>query len=107
MSDFHSLSLNDVFKKLNCTSRGLCDFEAAARQKNCGVNAISEQHKTSVFKLFLAQFKDFMVLLLIAAAFISATIHAKRKLPHLTTRADWTRRRKLYVLRKAVISGLL
>lgn len=74
MSDFHSLLLNDVFKKLNCTSRGLGDFEAAARQKNCGVNAISEQHKTSVFKLFLAQFKDFMVLLLIAAAFISALI---------------------------------
>ena len=50
---------------------GLEPAEAEARLARYGPNALPEEKSKSVFRMFLDQFKDFLVLILVAAAVIS------------------------------------
>ncbi len=50
---------------------GLTSVEVAARQAQYGENRLREKKKKSTFRRFLDQFKDAMILILIAAAIIS------------------------------------
>lgn len=50
---------------------GLSDKEAAKRLAADGYNEITEKRKTSLIRKFLAQFNDFMIITLIAAAVVS------------------------------------
>lgn len=54
--------------------KGLSRYEAQRRLSLVGANQLIEQKKKSPFALFLSQFSDFMVLILIAAAIISALL---------------------------------
>ena len=51
---------------------GLTGAEAARRLEQYGPNALAEGKKKSVLQVFLEQFKDFLVIILIIAALISA-----------------------------------
>jgi P-type Ca2+ transporter type 2C len=51
---------------------GLSKREAAARLSKYGPNTISHGRKLSVLKLFFSQFKQLIVLILIASTLISA-----------------------------------
>ena len=51
--------------------QGLSGAEAAQRLEQYGPNALSEGKKKTVIQVFLEQFKDLMVMILIAAALIS------------------------------------
>ncbi|MED0669246.1 cation-translocating P-type ATPase [Aneurinibacillus aneurinilyticus] len=51
--------------------RGLSEEEASQRFQALGPNILAEKKKVSSLTLFLAQFKDFMVLVLLAATLIS------------------------------------
>ncbi|MDV4149679.1 calcium-translocating P-type ATPase, SERCA-type [Clostridium sp. AL.422] len=53
-------------------SMGLSTKEAERRQKNYGLNEISHKKKSSPIVIFLSQFNDFIVWVLIAATAISA-----------------------------------
>ena len=50
---------------------GLTTREAEKRMKNFGLNELQHKKKTSPFMIFLAQFNDFMVWVLLAATIIS------------------------------------
>lgn len=52
-------------------SQGLSSRDAENRLKKNGHNILQEEKKTSLLKLFLDQFKDFMVLVLLGATLIS------------------------------------
>lgn len=52
-------------------SKGLSNEEAQKRLREYGYNQLKEQNKKSLFLMFLDQFKDFMVLILLAATIIS------------------------------------
>ena len=52
-------------------SMGLSTKEAERRQKNYGLNEISHKKKASPIVIFLSQFNDFIVWVLIAATIIS------------------------------------
>ena len=70
---WHTLSIDDVRKKLRTSlEKGLTDEEAQARREKYGKNELVEKNKTSFFFKFLNQFKDFMIIILIFAAIISA-----------------------------------
>jgi Ca2+-transporting ATPase len=70
--NWHMLAVNDVEKETNTnTIRGLTTQEAKKRMKMFGYNELKETEKQSAFMLFLSQFKDFMVLVLLAATLIS------------------------------------
>src|SRR5688572_24871608 len=51
--------------------KGLSDEEVKRRQTKHGLNIIPSGRKLSVFKLFLSQFKDVLIIVLIIAATVS------------------------------------
>jgi P-type Ca2+ transporter type 2C len=51
---------------------GLSEREAEQKFQKYGPNALAEKKKISVFKIFLEQFSDFMVLILLASTAVSA-----------------------------------
>ncbi len=72
MPFFHSVSAEEALKKLQSDSRiGLTGGEAAARLSRYGANALIETRRKSLLSLFLEQFTDFLVIILIAAAVVS------------------------------------
>lgn len=72
MSDWHAMEMIDAAKELGASPEaGLSEEEAAARIKKYGYNELKEKRKRSVLSMFLAQFTDFMVIILIIAAAIS------------------------------------
>jgi len=71
-SFWHSQSKEDVLASLKSNpTTGLSSKEAKKRYIQYGPNEIQGKKKKSLLVRFLEQFKDFMILILIAAAFIS------------------------------------
>lgn len=54
--------------------KGLSNKEVVSRQKHYGLNVLAEGERTSPFVILLNQFKDFMVLVLLAATLISGLL---------------------------------
>lgn len=72
---FFRMSAEEVAKELNSSvENGLTTAEANARLEKNGKNELKEKKKKSIFVRFLAQFKDFMIIILIIAAIISAIL---------------------------------
>ena len=69
---WHTLSAGQVVERLKSDKgQGLSTSEAQRRLELHGPNALAEEKKKSVPQVFLEQFKDLMVLILIVAALIS------------------------------------
>ena len=77
--DYFNRTVDDVFSELGTSDRGLGDGEAAMRLIASGENKLNEPKKQSVIIKFLKQFTDVMVIVLIAAAVISAVIGVVEK----------------------------
>jgi P-type Ca2+ transporter type 2C len=71
---WHQKTINDVIDELNSSSGGLSDEEAEKRLREYGPNELTEKKKKTPLMMFLDQFKDFMIIVLIAAAIISGFI---------------------------------
>lgn len=69
--NFYQKEVNEVFEELNTNPQGLSFEEAQSRLQEFGLNELAEKKKKTPFQMFLEQFKDFMILILIAAALIS------------------------------------
>ncbi|MDO9534564.1 MAG: calcium-translocating P-type ATPase, SERCA-type [Bacillota bacterium] len=54
---------------------GISETEALQRLKKWGTNTIEEKKRKSVFEIFLDQFRDFMVLVLLGATLVSGLLH--------------------------------
>lgn len=68
----HSLSIEEVLKKLKVDKdKGLALNEVRIRQQQYGKNIIEDGDKFNLFKKFLDQFSDFMVITLLIASVIS------------------------------------
>ncbi|MRR13123.1 ATPase, partial [bacterium] len=72
--DPHTRSAEDVLECLSADSDGLSDEEAARRLAEVGPNELPEGERHTLGAMILAQFKDFLILLLIAAAIISGPL---------------------------------
>ena len=65
----------DLLKELATDKQiGLMEEEVLARQSKYGANKLREKKKKSTFQRFLDQFKDAMILILIAAAIVSFVV---------------------------------
>ena len=62
------LSVDETLKNLNSTRRGLSAAEAQKRNMEYGKNELVEEAKTGPIRLFLGQFMDILILILIIAA---------------------------------------
>ena len=71
---FHTLSISESLKNLESTQNGLSNLEADKRLKKFGKNELQEPPKDPLWKKFLAQFKDFLIIILIGAVIISAVL---------------------------------
>ncbi|MDD2440162.1 MAG: cation-translocating P-type ATPase [Methanosarcinaceae archaeon] len=69
---YHDLDINSVFEALKTSEAGLSSEEAEKRLLEYGRNELKEEGKISPLKLFLSQFKSLLILILIAAALVSA-----------------------------------
>lgn len=76
MDKDYNRSPQEVLDELHTSAQGLTPEEAAARLKKHGPNKLKEAEKPSVFQRFLTQLKDPMLLILIAAAAVSAVTNA-------------------------------
>ena len=68
---FFNRSVEEVLREQESSSGGLSNAQAADRLKKYGPNALVEGKKKSVLQVFLEQFKDLLVVILIVAAIIS------------------------------------
>ena len=72
---FHEMKIDQVEKVLETDfSSGLSQEEVMKRVKQHGLNELEEGEKQSALLLFFSQFKDFMVLVLLAATLISGLL---------------------------------
>ena len=72
MPDFFRLEIPQTLSELKTNDEiGLSSAEVAQRQAQYGKNMLPTGEGTSLLKLFLSQFTDLMVLILIAAGVIS------------------------------------
>ena len=74
---YHAMKTEEVLRVLEVNrAKGLDAKEAAKRLTADGWNELSAQKKKGLFRRFFEQFKDFMILILLAAAVISYAVSA-------------------------------
>ena len=71
---FHDCTAEEALARLGSGPYGLTEEEAARRAEACGANALPSKKRGGALRLFFAQFKDFMTILLLCAAAVSAVI---------------------------------
>lgn len=72
MQEHYRQDLEELYQELGTCPEGLSSDTAAKCQEKYGKNAIAEGKKKPTLLIFLEQFKDFLVIILIIAALISA-----------------------------------
>lgn len=71
---WHTEKISEIVETLNSSVHGLSKENAKRRLLEYGPNELKEKKKKTPFMMFLDQFRDFMILVLIAAALISGFI---------------------------------
>ena len=70
----HSTELGELIKSLGSCDNGLTEEQAACLLEKYGKNKLREKKKKTILTRFFEQFKDIMILILIAAAAVSFVI---------------------------------
>ena len=71
MENWYKKTARETLDALQVTAEGLTADEAARRREQYGENKLSEGKKKSALQVFAEQFKDLLVIILVAAALIS------------------------------------
>ena len=71
---WHSTSIEQTFSELKSAPGGLSEAEAAARLQTYGPNELAEKPRPTFLHLLLGQLRGFVILMLIAAAVLSAVL---------------------------------
>ena len=72
--DCYKKTIGEILQEMGSGPAGLSSGEAARRLKQYGPNSLQEKPKRGALAMFMDQFKDFMILILIAAAVVSGAI---------------------------------
>lgn len=73
-SGWHQKSIDEVISGVDSSPEGIEAAEAKKRLEERGRNELTEKRRKPPYLMFLEQFKDFMILVLIAAALVSGVI---------------------------------
>ncbi len=65
------MTIPEILSELETAKTGLGEEDASARLKHDGWNEVPPEAKTGLVRRFLLQFKDFMIIILLAAAILS------------------------------------
>ena len=71
---WHTMEIDEAMGELNVTHEGLTSQQAQERLKKYGYNELVAKKRKSVLNMFLREFKDIFILLLIAATILSAIL---------------------------------
>ena len=71
MKTFYQMSGEDTMKQLNGSAEPLTESQVKEHQEKYGRNELVEGKKKTVLQIFLEQYKDFLVIILIIAAIAS------------------------------------
>lgn len=71
MKNWYVITKEEMFHALDTDGNGLSAKQAREVLERTGENVLQEEKKKSVFRIFMEQFKDLLVLILIVAAVIS------------------------------------
>ena len=72
--NWHKLSISEVFELLGTNQQGLTANAAEEKLLQTGPNELEEGKKKSIAGMLLSQFKDVMILILLAAAIIAGLV---------------------------------
>lgn len=73
-NNYYNKKVEELYKELDTNINGLTEEEASKRLEEYGENKLAERKKKSNFIIFLNQFNDLMIILLIFASVFSAVI---------------------------------
>ncbi len=75
MTNFYNQEINEILTRFKTTeTAGLTTEEVKRRLEEHGYNQLDSKHKKSFFLMFVAQFKSFMIIILLIAAAISGIV---------------------------------
>ncbi len=75
MRQFHNQDIEEVLRHLSVEGeRGLTEEEVRSRLEKYGYNQLTAKKKKTFLQMFLAQFKSFMIIILLIAAAISGVV---------------------------------
>ena len=74
MKEFYRQTVKEVLDRVESSEAGLTSEQADHSREKCGWNELTEGKKKSITRIFFEQYKDFLVLILIAAALISGIL---------------------------------
>jgi Ca2+-transporting ATPase len=69
--NWHSSEKEEVLSELDTQEQGLSEEEVEKRREKYGENRIESEDDVSLLRIFLSQFNDFLIYLLIFSAFVS------------------------------------
>ncbi|NLN49495.1 MAG: ATPase, partial [Clostridiales bacterium] len=69
--NYHTLPIEDVKAKLRTADSGLSEAEVVLRREQFGKNQLQESKKKTLGGMFIAQFRDVMIIVLLVAAAIA------------------------------------
>ena len=72
--NWHKLSIPEIFELISINQQGLTSIAAEEKLLQTGPNELEEGKKKSLALMLLAQFKDVMILILLAAAIIAGIV---------------------------------
>lgn len=68
---YYTKDITEVLKECHSSLYGLNQQEVVKRQKQYGINKLQDQKKESIYLIFLKQFQDYLVFILIISAIVS------------------------------------
>lgn len=74
MKKYYQETAKTVLERVNSRETGLTGEEVSKNRERCGLNELAEGKKKSIPQIFLEQYKDFLVLILIASAIVSGIL---------------------------------
>ena len=74
MKEIYQQTAEEVLERVESRESGLTDEQVRRSREKCGWNELAEGKKKSVLQIFFEQYKDFLVLILIASAVISGML---------------------------------
>ena len=74
MKEIYQQTVEEVLKQVGSKELGLTSEQARKSREKCGWNELAEGKKKNIVQIFFEQYKDFLVLILIASAVISGIL---------------------------------
>ncbi len=74
MKEIYQQTVGEVLNRVESRTSGLTSEQAERSREKCGWNELDEGKKKSILQIFFEQYKDFLVLILIASAVISGIL---------------------------------